>query len=76
MPRHAPGEGSITRRKDGRWQASLQVAGLRRTVYGKSRQEVAEKLRALQATAHRWPTTAPWPACTWRRISAACAYPA
>jgi len=53
MPRHAPGEGSITRRKDGRWQASLQVAGLRRTVYGKSRQEVAEKLRALQAAAHR-----------------------
>lgn len=50
MPR-SRGEGSITQRKDGRWQASLQIAGVRRTVYGKTRKEAAEKLQALRQQA-------------------------
>ena len=44
----SPGEGSINRRKDGRWQASLQVAGRRRTVYGRTRKEAARRLDALK----------------------------
>lgn len=51
MPRRSPGEGSITRRKDGLWQASLQLDGRRKTLYGKTRQEVAERLRTLQGVA-------------------------
>jgi len=49
--RHSPGEGSVTQRQDGRWQASLQVDGHRRTVYGKTRQEVVAKLEALKRQA-------------------------
>lgn len=51
MAHRAPGEGTIVQRRDGRWQASLQVAGRRRAVYGRSRREAADKLRALQAQA-------------------------
>jgi integrase len=42
--RRAKGEGSITRRKDGRWQARYQVNGGRKYIYGKTRKEVAKKL--------------------------------
>ena len=42
------GEGSITKRKDGRWMAryTVHTAGgrKRKTIYGKTRAEVAEKL--------------------------------
>jgi len=51
MPRRSNGEGSIAKRTDGRWQASLQVEGLRRTVYGKTRSEVATKLDGLRRQA-------------------------
>ncbi|MGI5836440.1 MAG: site-specific integrase, partial [Chloroflexota bacterium] len=51
MPRKSNGEGCITRRPNGLWQASLQLDGKRRTVYGKTRQEVADKLRTLQGAA-------------------------
>ncbi len=51
MSRRTRGEGSIIRRKDGRWQASLQVAGVRRAVYGKTRSEVAGKLHELKRQA-------------------------
>jgi len=51
MPRKSNGEGCIVRRPDGRWQASLQLDGKRKTIYGKTRQEVAEKLRQLQGVA-------------------------
>lgn len=44
----AHGEGSIVQRKDGLWQASLQVDGIRRTVYAKSKREVAAKLHNLR----------------------------
>ena len=49
--RRSPGEGSISQRKDGRWQASLQINGQRTTVYGKTRREAADKLRVLQSQA-------------------------
>jgi integrase len=49
MARRANGEGSILQRKDGRWQGSLGVAGKRRTVYGKTRKEVADRIARLQS---------------------------
>jgi integrase len=51
MSHRAHGEGSITQRKDGRWQAALRVAGIRRTVYGKTRKEAAGKLAELRRQA-------------------------
>ncbi len=42
------GEGAIVQRKDGRWQASLQVDSKRRTVYGSTRKEAADKLAELK----------------------------
>ena len=42
--RRAKGEGSIFKRKDGRWQARYQAGGKRRYIYGKTRQEVAKRL--------------------------------
>ena len=45
------GAGSITQRKDGSWQASLQVGRVRRTVYGRTRSEVARKLADLRQQA-------------------------
>jgi integrase len=53
MSRRANGEGTIFRRKDGRWCASLYVVTTRsrrkRThLYGKTRTEVREKMTALQ----------------------------
>ena len=46
--RRSNGEGSILQRKDGLWQAALQVNGQRITRYGKTRTEAASKLRELQ----------------------------
>lgn len=51
MSRRSSGEGSITQRKDSRWQASLMVGGVRKTVYGKTRQEAHRKLCDLQRQA-------------------------
>ena len=51
MPRRSSGEGSIARRTDGRWQASLQVEGRRRTVYGRTRGEAAQRLDELRRLA-------------------------
>ena len=49
------GSGSITKRKDGRWQGQYvsdydpKTGKLRRhTIYGKTQKEVAEKLRTVQ----------------------------
>jgi len=50
--RRSPGEGSITQRTDGRWQASIQLDGKRRSVYGQTRLEAADKLDALKRQAH------------------------
>ncbi len=48
MSRRANGEGSIVQRKDGLWQASIQINGKRRTVYGKTEREARKKLREIQ----------------------------
>lgn len=45
------GEGSIVKRRDGLWQASLQKDGVRRTVYGKTAREARTKLRDIQRQA-------------------------
>jgi len=53
----ANGEGTVCRRKDGRWIAALNVAvddsgkPIRRTVYAKTQREALEKLRKLRADA-------------------------
>lgn len=58
MSRRANGEGSIFRRQDGRWAASLYVVttrGRRKrvTVYGKTRAEVRERMTAIQRDSDR-----------------------
>lgn len=45
MARRGHGEGSIYRRKDGRWAASITVEGRKRkTIYAKTRKEVQDRL--------------------------------
>jgi integrase len=51
MPRRSPGEGSISRGKDGRWVARLQMQGVRSAVYGRTRREVVAKLAELKRQA-------------------------
>jgi hypothetical protein len=64
------GEGSIAKRKDGRWMARYTVQTAkgpkRKHIYGRTRQEVAEKLSkartgsedwSLMATTKRWKLT-------------------
>lgn len=47
MARRANGEGSIYKRRDGRWCATVSVdGGKRKSFYGRTRQEVARKLAA------------------------------
>ena len=48
MSRRVNGEGSIIQRKDGRWQASIQINGKRKTVYGRTEGQARKKLRELQ----------------------------
>jgi integrase len=49
MGRRGNGEGSITRRKDGLYKVQTATGAKRRTLYGKTRQEVAEKLTRAMA---------------------------
>lgn len=51
MSRRSPGEGTLTQRKDGRWQAALQIDGTRRTVYGRTRSEASAKMDTLKRQA-------------------------
>jgi integrase len=47
--RRGNGEGSIYKRKDGRWAADISLPGAKRkTLYGKTREQVRDKLRAAQ----------------------------
>jgi integrase len=47
--RRGKGEGSIYKRQDGRWAADITIEGRRRkTLYGRTREEVHEKLLAAQ----------------------------
>ena len=49
MTRRGNSEGTITRRRDGRWEARLTLqGGRRRCFYGKTRHEVAQKLQRSQ----------------------------
>ncbi len=47
--RRGRGEGSIYRRKDGRWVGQYEVGGKRRYVYGKTRKDVAAQLARIVA---------------------------
>ncbi len=49
MGRRSNGEGSLSKRKDGRWQAAYTIDGKRKYLYGKTRKEVAKKLREALA---------------------------
>ncbi len=49
MGRRSNGEGSVARRKDGRWQAAYTIDGKRKYLYGRTRKEVAGKLRETLA---------------------------
>lgn len=51
MARRSPGEGSIYQREDGRWVAALTLDGKRRTVYGATRKEAAQRLAAVKEQA-------------------------
>lgn len=53
MARRSDGEGSVQKRNDGRWQASVMVERKRRYVYGRTRAEVVEKLAALKQEQQR-----------------------
>ncbi|WP_432486898.1 tyrosine-type recombinase/integrase [Kineococcus sp. SYSU DK018] len=58
MSKRANGEGTIYQRKDGRWEGSCYVllpsgGRARRSVYGRTRAEVREKLTALQRESDR-----------------------
>lgn len=54
MARRGRGEGSIYRREDGRWEAKIDLGRVngkrvRKSIYGRTRREVQEKLARLQA---------------------------
>jgi len=51
MARKLNGEGTAFLRKDGRWQASLQLEGVRQVVYGRTEGEARKKLHDLQRQA-------------------------
>ena len=46
MARRGNNEGTIYKRKDGRWEAALTLPGGKHSLYGKTRQEVSRKLPA------------------------------
>ncbi|KPV45926.1 hypothetical protein SE17_43870, partial [Kouleothrix aurantiaca] len=48
MPKRSSGEGSARKRKDGRWEWSVQLDGKRHYVYGATRQEAHEKYKELR----------------------------
>ena len=49
MAKRGNSEGSITKRTDGRWMACVSLPdGNRKAYYGKTRQEVAQKLLGAQ----------------------------
>lgn len=50
LDKRATHEGSIRQRKDGSWEARIQIAGKRHSRYGATRADVVEKLHKLQAS--------------------------
>jgi integrase len=54
MRRRGHGEGSIFKRKDGRWAASITLENhKRKTFYGKTKKEVQERLKKAQLELHQ-----------------------
>ena len=51
MSKRRHGEGTVYQRSDGRWQASIQIHGKRRSIYAKTEREARAKLRDLQKEA-------------------------
>ena len=51
MTRRGSGEGTIRQRPNGLWEAQILLQGRRKSVYGRTRADVLEKLRQLQAGA-------------------------
>ncbi|MCL5961248.1 MAG: site-specific integrase [Chloroflexi bacterium] len=51
MARHRNYAGSVVKRKDGTWQASLQVNNRRSTVYAKTKQDATQKLEEIKRAA-------------------------
>jgi len=47
------GEGSVYQRSDGKWCGALVVGGRRRVIYGRTRQDVAQKLARAMDSASR-----------------------
>ena len=48
MKKRANGEGTIRQRKDKTWEGRILIDGIRKSVYGKSRDEVRQKITELQ----------------------------
>ena len=60
MPeKRSNGEGSIRLRADGRWEGRVLIGQKRRTVYGKTRKDVADQLQQIRSDAMLGMTTAP-----------------
>src|SRR5690242_14457585 len=51
--RRGNGEGSVVKRTDGRWMARITVEGKRKALYGKTYQEVREKLDRAKFDIHQ-----------------------
>lgn len=59
MSRRSNGEGNIRQRSDGRWEGRLSIAGKRRSVFGRSRKDVADQLALIRSDAMLGLTAAP-----------------
>lgn len=71
MGKRSNGEGTIFKRKDGRWcaQYSVTIDGKdkRKTVYGKTQKEVKEKLKALKSDNLKEPNNSEYTLALWMR---------
>ena len=53
MGRRGNREGTVRKRKDGRWEARISVGGKQRSLYGKTRDAVTQKMRDAQRSAEQ-----------------------
>jgi hypothetical protein len=51
MRKRRPGQGSVIKRSDGRWQAEVMINGIRLFAYAKTKSEAEAKLRQLKKEA-------------------------
>jgi len=59
VSRRSNGEGNIRQRADGRWEGRIRIGQKRRTVYGKTRRDVADQLAQIRQDAMLGVSTAP-----------------